>query len=176
MFRNPFRHAGAVLALAWLTAVPLDAQAPDPLVLAVRDAIHSHADYGIFDDVSVELEASAVVLSGWVTTSAKRTAIEKCAARVPGVSSVRNEIRVLPASLEDDDLRQRVARSVYGHPAFWRHASRHNPPIHIIVERGHVTLTGEVETEAEAALARSLAGGARPRSLSSRLGVRSARW
>jgi hyperosmotically inducible protein len=175
MFRMPLRCALVMLALAALPAAPLRAQAPDPLLLAVRDAIRSNPDFGIFDDVTVELEASVAVLTGRVTTAAKRTGLEKCAARVPGITSVRNGILVLPSSPEDDVLRQRVARSVYGHPAFWRHASRHNPPIHIIVEDGHVTLTGEVESEAEAALARSLAGGAGARSLSSRLGVRGSR-
>jgi len=34
-----------------------------------------------------------------------------------------------------------------------------NPPIHIIVERGHVRLTGVVNSNVERALARSLATG-----------------
>jgi hypothetical protein len=33
-----------------------------------------------------------------------------------------------------------------------------NPPIHIIVERGRITLTGVVASEVERMLARSLAG------------------
>ena len=34
-----------------------------------------------------------------------------------------------------------------------------NPPIHIVVENGHVTLTGVVNSNVERALARSLATG-----------------
>jgi hyperosmotically inducible periplasmic protein len=91
---------------------------------------------------------------------------------VAGITSVRNHIVVLPASAEDDDLRYRVARAIYGHPAFWTHASSPNPPIHIIVEHGHVTLTGVVSTASERALARALASGSGERSLTSRLRMR----
>jgi hyperosmotically inducible protein len=64
---------------------------------------------------------------------------------------------VLPVSQFDNDLRQRIARSIYGHSNFWRYASMANPPIHIIVEHGRVTLTGVVGSNVDRMLARALA-------------------
>jgi len=59
----------------------------------------------------------------------------------------------------DDELRSRIARAIYGNPSFWNYAAMAHPPIHIIVERGHVTLTGVVNSNVERMLARSLASG-----------------
>ena len=64
---------------------------------------------------------------------------------------------MLPVSPYDDDLRYRIARAIYGNTNFWHYAAMANPPIHIIVERGHVTLTGVVHSNVERMLARSLA-------------------
>jgi hypothetical protein len=50
-----------------------------------------------------------------------------------------------------------VARAIYDHPMFWIYAQMPVPPIHIIVERGQITLTGSAETEVQRALAGSLA-------------------
>ena len=57
----------------------------------------------------------------------------------------------------DDELRFRIARSIYGNTAFWNYAAMANPPIHIVVEHSRVTLTGVVNSDVERALARSLA-------------------
>ena len=60
-------------------------------------------------------------------------------------------------SISDSELRDRLARAIYGHPSFRHYASMVNPPIHLIVERGRVTLTGAVSSEEEKVLAYSLA-------------------
>jgi hyperosmotically inducible protein len=78
---------------------------------------------------------------------------------VDGVKGVRNDISVLPPSPFDEDLRHKIARAIYGNAAFWRYAAMPNPPIHIVVEGGRVTLTGVVQSEVDRTLARSLATG-----------------
>ena len=67
------------------------------------------------------------------------------------------EITVLPVSQFDDELRYRIARSIYGNSNFWNYAIMANPPIHIVVEHGRVTLTGVVQSNVDRMLARSLA-------------------
>ncbi len=57
----------------------------------------------------------------------------------------------------DDELRYRIARSIYRNSNFWTYAIMPNPPIHIVVENGHVTLTGVVQSNVDRVLARSLA-------------------
>ena len=75
------------------------------------------------------------------------------------MTSVKNDIQVLPVSQFDDELRFRIARAIYGNSSFWNYAAMANPPIHIVVNRGHVTLTGTVNSNVERVLARSLAIG-----------------
>ena len=89
----------------------------------------------------------------------KKDDIGKRIAGIDGVTAVQNNIGVLPVSQFDEQLRQRVARAIYGNPSFWNYAAMANPPIHIIVENGRVTLTGVVNSNVERMLARSLATG-----------------
>ena len=121
--------------------------------------MRSYPSFTIFDDVDVDVNDGVVTLSGHVTMAHKRADIETRVQRVSGVQGVHNGIKVLPASKPDSDLRYRVARAIYGDPRFFHYASMANPPIHIVVENGRVTLTGVVASEVERVLARSLASG-----------------
>jgi hyperosmotically inducible protein len=100
-----------------------------------------------------------VTLTGKVTMPYKKTDLEKRVAKVDGVREVRNVIDVLPVSQFDDELRYRIARAIYGNSHFWHYAASANPPIHIVVERGRVRLTGVVLNNLEKMLVRSLATG-----------------
>jgi hypothetical protein len=72
---------------------------------------------------------------------------------------VSNNIQVLPLSPFDARLRMQVARAVYGNPVLSRYATMALPPIHIIVNNGHVTLTGVVATDMEKQIAGMRANG-----------------
>ena len=120
-------------------------------------SVNDYTQFTVFDDVTVGVENGIVTLNGKVTMPYKRNEIEKRAAAVDGVREISNKIGVLPVSLLDDELRNRIARSIYGNSNFWDYAIMRNPPIHIVVERGHVTLTGVVRSNVDRMLARSLA-------------------
>ena len=98
-----------------------------------------------------------VTLTGKVTMPYKADDLGRIARRVSGVTQVKNEITVLPTSLFDEDLRYRIARAIYNNPGFWQYAAMVNPPIHILVENGHVTLTGVVNNNVERMMAQSIA-------------------
>jgi hyperosmotically inducible protein len=115
--------------------------------------------FTIFDDVNVSIDSGVVTLTGRVTHPFKKNEIEARLAKVDGVGRVDNEIEALPASVFDDTLRLRIARVIYGNLSFWQYSTMTNPPIHIIVERGRVTLTGVVLNDVERMLVRSLAMG-----------------
>ena len=162
--RKSLRHAIvalATIALACGTAVnalatPIDVD----LVRDVQRTVNRYAFFTVFDDVSVifdENQEGTVTLLGSVTEPRKKRDLEKRVVAVDGILEVRNEIEVLPVSTLDNELRYRVARAIYGNSAFWHYAARRHPPIHIVVNRGHVTLTGVADTEADRALARVLA-------------------
>ena len=123
----------------------------------VAGQIEQYVRYSVFDDVSIGIDKGVVTLTGKVTMPYKVGDIERRVAKVEGVRQVRNELQVLPVSFFDDELRYRIARAIYDNPAFWQYASMSNPPIHIVVEKGHVTLTGVVQNNVERMLARSLA-------------------
>ena len=158
-----------VLILSAGTALAGSNQSGLQLFNDVAGAVRSYPNFTIFDDVRVDVDNGAVTLSGRVTMPHKRAAIEARVARVAGVQSVQNGLKVLPVSNYDAALRYRVAQAIYGDPRFYHYASMANPPIHIIVENGRVTLTGVVNSEVERVLARSLATGVGELSVASEL-------
>jgi hyperosmotically inducible protein len=123
----------------------------------IATSVLNYTRFTIFDDVSANVKDGVVTLTGKVTMPYKRDEIEKRVAKIDGVRSVSDEISVLPVSLFDDELRYRIARSIYNNSNFWNYAIMPNPPIHIVVEHGRVTLTGVVQSEVDRMLARSLA-------------------
>jgi osmotically-inducible protein OsmY len=147
----------AALSL-WLFPSPLHAGTADTVILnRVVEAVHSYSHFGMFDDVNIAMDHEIVTLTGHVTQPIKKSEIARVVARIEGVRGIVNALEVLPISRQDDQLRLRVARAIYSHPSFWQYASRPQPPIHIIVEHGHVTLIGRVGSALERSLAFALA-------------------
>lgn len=125
----------------------------------IADQVNRYTQLTIFDSISASVDGGHVMLSGWVTMPYKRDDIEKRVAKVAGVLLIDNKIGVLPASQFDDELRFRIARAIYSNSSFWNYASMANPPIRVVVNRGHVALEGVVQSNVERMLARSLASG-----------------
>ena len=152
---------GYLVASLTLLAAPALAQDRQDQRLADEIAanVRTYSRFSIFDHVSGRVEDGVVVLTGKVTMPYKKQDIERSIATVDRVREVRSEITVLPVSIHDDELRYRISRAIYGNPTFWNYAAMANPPIHIIVENGRVTLTGVVFSNVERMMARSLATG-----------------
>jgi len=153
--------ASILVAAVIAMAATVDAQDRRDAIIGdeIARQVTAYTQLTIFDDVNAAVENGVVTLTGKVTMPFKRDDIAKRIAGIDGLREVQNRIDVLPVSSFDDELRHRVARAIYGNPSFWSYATMANPPIHIIVERGHVTLTGVVNSNVERALARSLATG-----------------
>lgn len=169
----------SVLALAlalWLPAdVTAQTDADARLSAEIHRSLRAYARLTIFDDVQADVHDGVVTLTGRVTMAAKREELSGLVGAVEGVRELHNEIGVLPASSTDDELRKRIARAIYGSPAFRRYAAMSSPPIHILVEHGHVTLSGVVPTDVDRRLARSLAAGHGERSFACALRIEAAR-
>ena len=146
----------AVLLL-WAGAAQAQERKDLQIANDIAHSVNRYANFTIFDDVNIDVRDGVVTLDGKVTMPYKSDDIGKRVAKIEGVKNVQNRIEVLPVSQFDDQLRYRIARSIYGNSNFWNYAIMPNPPIHIIVERGRVTLTGVVQSNVDRMLARSLA-------------------
>jgi osmotically-inducible protein OsmY len=119
--------------------------------------VNHYSQFTIFDDVSGVVNNGVVTLTGKVTMPYKRDEIAKRVASVDGVREVRNGIGVLPVSNLDDQLRRRIARSIYSNPILRIYGIGPNPSIHIVVDHRRVTLTGVVNSDVDRRVARNLA-------------------
>ncbi len=147
-----------VLSLWAGTAFAFDGDRKDQQIANdISRAVNRYAYFTVFDDVNIGVHEGNVTLTGKVTMPYKRDDIGKRVANIDGVRQVDNKLDVLPVSQFDDELRVRIARAIYGNSNFWNYAIMPNPPIHIIVEHGRVTLTGVVQNDVDRMLARSLA-------------------
>jgi len=154
---NKFMFAAAVLSLSIAAAATAsDAEIGKKLAHEIR----LYPRYSIFDNISFSVDEGLVDLLGEVSEPFKKTDLGRIAQRVPGVTSLSNELRVLPPSPMDERLRMQVARAIYRDPVLSRYSMQPVPPIHIIVENGHVTLEGVVGTGMEKSVAVLRASGA----------------
>lgn len=135
----------------------------------VSKTVLQYTRFTVFDDVAASVDQGVVTLTGKVTMPFKADDIGRLVARVSGVTKVVNNVKVLPVSFFDDELRYRIARGIYNNPGFWQYAAMANPPIHIVVEGGHVTLTGVVNNNVERMLAQSIATSSSAFSVSNQL-------
>ena len=157
MFARFIAVAAVVLAM---TAPALAANSGNLQVFRnVSKQVLQYPNFTVFDNVQAEINEGVVTLTGKVTMPYKAIDIEKRVAKLTGVTQVNNQIETLPVSQFDDDLRRGIARAIYGNSNFWGYGSMVNPPIHIIVDHGHVTLEGVVNSNVDRVIARSLASG-----------------
>ena len=154
------RFAATVIVMLAMSAPAWAAQRDDLQIFRdLSRQVLGYPNFTIFDSVNAQVEDGVVTLTGKVTMPYKREALAERIMRVNGVRQVHNDITVLPVSQFDDELRLRIARAIYGNSNFWRYGSMVNPPIHIIVENGRVTLEGVVNSNVDRMLARSIASG-----------------
>jgi len=146
-------------AVVFLVSAPAGAADSENLQLFrdVQKQILQYPHFTIFDSVHAAVDNGRITLVGKVTMPYKRTDLEKRVAKVGAVTQIDNRIEVLPVSQFDNELRFLIARAIYNNYNFRPFASMVNPPIHIIVEHGHVTLDGVVNNQVDRMLARSIA-------------------
>lgn len=117
----------------------------ESLVRSIVAGILGYSGYTVFDHIQFGLEGRDVVLRGVVTEPSKKREIEEILRGVSGVGEVQNDIRILPNSDADRKLREKLFQRIYEDALFAEFADERNPPVHILVENGWVTLTGVVD-------------------------------
>jgi len=147
-----------------------------PIVKQVRDKLTGLTDYGVFDSLRFGIKGKTIILMGYASRPILKSEAEKVVKGIEGVESVDNQIQVLPASPMDDQIRVGVYRRIYSQAALRKYTGSpvgfgefpsvaraaggitQDPPrgyhaIHIIVNKGHVILTGVVDSEQDADIA-----------------------
>lgn len=143
-------------SLSRTTAAPqkqTEPKAQQNLIKEVRHQLVLLPYYSVFDNLVFQLQGSRVILIGQVVRPTLKSDAEAAVKSIEGVSTVVNNIEVLPLSPMDDQLRRAVYRAVYGESGLQRYAEAAVPSIHIIVKNGNVTLEGVVDSEADKNLA-----------------------
>lgn len=101
--------------------------------------------YGVFDNLAYRVSPDGTVtLMGQVARPTLKSDAENAVKRIEGIERVDNQIQVLPTSPMDDQIRLATYRAIYGNSVLSPYGLRAVPPIHIIVNQGHVTLEGVV--------------------------------
>jgi hyperosmotically inducible protein len=155
------RRIGALVAIAVMVSAGVARASSEErkdfqLFRAVADRVNRYDRMTIFDSIDIGVKDGVVTLTGDVTNPIKRDEIGKEVAKIDGVRTLKNNIAVLPVSPFDDQLRARLARSIYGNSNFSSNRGA-IPSIRIIVENGHVTLTGVVNSDFDRQLAQTIA-------------------
>lgn len=99
-----------------------------------------------FNYFAINVKDGVVTLSGDTVWDVPKDSALAVIAQTPGVKDIVNEVTVLPVSGFDDSIRVRTARAIYRDSVLGRYASDPVHPIRIIVDNGHVTLYGTVES------------------------------
>jgi hyperosmotically inducible periplasmic protein len=116
---------------------------------------YDRVGYGVaFNALTLNVKDGVVTLGGNVHDYPSRDSAVALAETTPGVKDVIDNIEVAPNSFFDDDLRQKLYQAIYRYPALQRYSLNPAKPIRIVVDNGHVTLYGVVDS----ALDKQLAG------------------
>ncbi len=144
----------AALLLAVVPAVAMAQGATNPqLARKVRHELVTLPYYGIFDNLAYSVNGGTVTLYGQVVRASTRSDAAGRVKRIAGVSRVVNNIEVLPLSPMDDRLRRATYRSIAQMGGLYRYLQGANPSLHIVVNRGHITLEGVVSGSGDRNLA-----------------------
>jgi len=99
-----------------------------------------------FNYLAINIKDGVVTLTGDAVFDVPMDSAMDIVAHTPGVKDVVNDVKVLSVSMFDDSLRIRTARAIYRDSVLGRYATDPVHPIRIVVDNGHVTLYGSVES------------------------------
>jgi osmotically-inducible protein OsmY len=117
--------------------------------------------YSLFDDLEYSVQGRTVTLSGALTSehAVTKSDAENAVKRIEGVDKVINNLKVLPPSPFDQQVREKVYRTISNTGSLSRYFWQAAPSIHIIVDGQRVTLKGFVNSEGDKNLATVAANG-----------------
>ena len=101
--------------------------------------------YNVFDNLEYKIEGNTVTVSGQVVFPLTKSSVRDALEGVRGLERVVNNVQELSNTPLDNQLRWAVYRAIfYRNSPLFHYSLGPNPPIHIIVNNGRVTLVGVV--------------------------------
>ncbi len=156
--------------LGWVLLSPVafaSMHVASSLVPKIRRELVTLSYYSMFDNLSFRIDGSKVTLSGEVLWPALKKSAERAVGEIEGITSVENQIEVLPTSFHDDRIRLATAKALFSNPVLRKYVRPggsfgllpHRSDIHIIVNDGNVTLEGVVLWKTHSDIASLVANG-----------------
>lgn len=146
------------------------------IIKDVQKKIGGLTNYAVFDWITFGIHGKTLVLNGYASRPTLKDEAGRVVKGIPGISSVDNQIEVLPNSPNDDRVRGAVYNRIYSASSLGKYNANAgrlgrgssiarmaggitvDPPlgfhaIHIIVKNGNVTLYGVVLNQSDVAIA-----------------------
>ena len=135
----------------FITVVPIVEIADRELQTKLAERLqYEGIDHGSgFNNLQLAVKEGIVTVSGQVRSYPDKASALAIVEDAAGVRDVKDEIRVLPVSPLDDDLRFQTAKAIYGDSVLRKYILAPQGPIRIVVEDGHVKLYGIVDNTAD---------------------------
>jgi hyperosmotically inducible protein len=144
---------GLLISTAGFAAAPPTqntSQAPnETLMREVQHQLRMLNFYTVFDNLEFSVQGDHVMLQGQVTRPEVKSEAIAVVKKISGVADVQDNIKVLPLSNDDDRIRRAAYRSIYGDSQLSKYGFQSVQSIHIIVDNGHISLEGFVDTQAD---------------------------
>ena len=139
---------GALASEQQSLSQPISEQGIARIQKQVRHQLNMLPYVNAFDYMTFTVdENGTVTLNGEVTNPVLKSDAANVTKKVEGVERVEDNIQVLPVSFIDNGMRVRLYRTIYGYGPLQKYALGVTKPIRIIVQNGHVTLMGVVDSE-----------------------------
>jgi hyperosmotically inducible protein len=140
----------AMMALSlFASAQKMATGSEEQIQTEVRHQLNMMPYVTAFDYIAYKIDGRNITLVGQVTKPVVKSDAENAVKHVEGVEHVDNQIEVLPPSSQDDRIRIRLFRAIYGYPQLQKYELGTTKPIRILVKSGHVTLAGIVDNDGD---------------------------
>lgn len=152
LFRNYLALGLAIISLSFISANAQNfssAGSTRAMEDQVRKRILRLPQYEVFDSIQYRVDGDTVTLYGKVRNAINKGDAERSVKRIPGVARVVNEIEILPLGGFDESIRARLYQTISQTGGLSRYLWTVNPPVRLIVDRGHVSLEGFVSNRGD---------------------------
>ncbi len=149
--RNYMAFAAIIIALSFgpISAHSMVSASDRTIEENVERQILRLPRYEVFDFIGYKVDGSTVTLFGQVRNGINKSDAEGRVEDIPGVTSVINNIEILPLGSFDETIRVNLYRRIANYGGLSRYLYPVNPSVRLVVNRGHISLEGFVSNRGD---------------------------